>query len=172
MLCIHFSGIRSYNKRTYSPVKLSLFPVYPSNAEATKATRFNRNVTNVAITDDQIGEIMMTTWNENPTITDKELILSIMQYLAVVEFKKLEVDKESQSKLFGFLRAIWRKTKKLFDLPEHIKKRTTPRRPTPMKIKQEIEWLQSDEVIVIDDGTEETGQTYEEEDYSCQSGTG
>ena len=125
---------------------------------------------NVAITDDQIGEIMMTTWNENPTITDKELmILSIMQYLAVVEFKKLEVDKESQSKLFGFLRAIWRKTKKLFDLPEHIKKRTTPRRPTPMKIKQEIEWLQSDEVITIDDGTEETGQTYEEEDTAVRA---
>ena len=58
---------------------------------------------NVAVTDNQIGEIMMTTWNENPTITDKELILSIMQYLSVVKFKKLEVDKESQSKLFGFL---------------------------------------------------------------------
>ena len=124
---------------------------------------------NVAITDDQIGEIMMTTWNENPTITDKELILSIMQYLAVVEFKKLEVDPESQSKLFGFLRAIWRKTKKLFDLPEHTKKRTGPRRLTPMKIKQEIEWLQSDEVITIDDETEETGQTNEEESTAVRA---
>ena len=36
----HFSGIRSHNKRTYSPVKLSLFPVNPSNAEATEATQF------------------------------------------------------------------------------------------------------------------------------------
>ena len=45
MLCIHFSGIRSHNKRTYSPVKLSLFPINPSNAEATKATQFIRNVT-------------------------------------------------------------------------------------------------------------------------------
>ena len=36
----HFSGIRSHNKRTYSPVKLSLFPVNPSNTEPTEATQF------------------------------------------------------------------------------------------------------------------------------------
>ena len=127
-------------------------PVPASNEELLKEARRVKLVKmNVAITDDQIGEIMMTTWSENPTITDKELILSIMQYLAVVEFKKLEVDEESQSKLFGFLRAIWRKTKKLFDLPEHQKKRVEPRRATPMKIKQEIEWLNTEEVITIDD---------------------
>ena len=141
-------------------------PIPASNEELLREARRVKLVKmNVAITDDQIGEIMMTTWSENSTITDKELILSVMKYLAVVEFKKLEVDEESQSKLFGFLRAIWRKTKKLFDLPEHQKKRAEPRRATPMKIKQEIEWLNTEEVITIDDDeNEERSQIQEQED--------
>ena len=141
-------------------------PTPASNEELLREARRVKLVKmNVAITDDQIGEIMITTWNENPTITDKELILSIMQYLAVVEFKQLEVDEESQSKLFGFLRAIWRKTKRLFDLPEHQKKRTEPRRATPMKIKQEIEWLNTEEVITIDDDeNDERSQVHGQEE--------